>query len=87
MNVQSDHVATSRFGTILDSTQNSNNEFALLHKSLQPVSQRSLDEALQELKYDMHREMQGIIKEQNRLFAVAKVCFLYLFKSKVFVFN
>lgn len=44
-----------------------------LRGAIRPVSNQQLTEALQLLKYDIHREMQGILKEQIRQFAIAKV--------------
>ena len=45
-----------------------------LRQAVRPVSARDLEESLQLLKYDLHREMQDIIKEQIRQFSIAKVC-------------
>lgn len=44
-----------------------------LRKAVRPVSNQQLTEAMQMLKYDIHRELQGLIKEQTRQFAIAKV--------------
>lgn len=41
--------------------------------ALQPVTSQELQESLQILRYDMHKEVQGIVKEQIRQFALAKV--------------
>jgi WD40 repeat protein len=48
-------------------------EFAVLKQSLRPVTQRDLDEAIELLKYDIHQEVQEIIREQVRQFSIAKV--------------
>lgn len=42
------------------------------------VTSEQLEEALSMLRYDIHREVQQVIKEQIRQFAIAKVCRLYL---------
>ena len=53
---------------------------AALRQAVQPVTARDLEESLEMLKYDLHREMQDIIKEQIRQFSIAKVlCVLVFF--------
>ena len=49
-------------------------EFDSLRKSLQPVTHKELQDALLMLKFDIHKEVQSVILEQNRLFSLAKVC-------------
>jgi hypothetical protein len=44
-----------------------------LRSAIRPVSNQQLTEAIQLLKYDIHREMQGLMKEQIRQFSIAKV--------------
>ena len=44
-----------------------------LRSAIRPVSNQQLTEAMQLLKYDIHREMQGLLKEQIRQFSIAKV--------------
>ena len=41
-----------------------------------PVTSVELNEALQLVKYDMHREIQGLMKEQVRQFSIAQVCYV-----------
>ena len=41
-----------------------------------PVTSVELNEALQLVKYDMHREIQGLMKEQVRQFSIAQVCYI-----------
>mmetsp|Transcript_24379 Transcript_24379/g.35785 ORF Transcript_24379/g.35785 Transcript_24379/m.35785 type:complete len:654 (+) Transcript_24379:178-2139(+) len=43
-----------------------------IRKAIRPVSNQQLNEALELLKYDLHKEFQGIIREQVRQFAIAK---------------
>lgn len=49
--------------------------FAGLRQALKPVTVRDLDESLQLLRYDIHREVQDVVREQIRQFSIAKVCF------------
>ena len=51
---------------------------AALRQAVRPVTARDLEESLEMLKYDLHREMQDIIKEQIRQFSIAKVMVLFL---------
>lgn len=44
-----------------------------LRKAVKPVTNQQLNESLSLLKYDIHREVQGILKEQVRQFAIARV--------------
>lgn len=48
-------------------------EFADLRQAVKPVTSVELEEALELLKYDIHREVQDVIREQVRQFAMAKV--------------
>lgn len=50
-------------------------EISKMHS--QHVTSQELAESLQLLRYDMHREMQQIIREQVRQFAIAKVLLIY----------
>eukprot|EP01033_Poteriospumella_lacustris_P007165 gene7165-5157_t len=47
-------------------------EFASLREATRPVSQRELDEALDLLKYDIHQELQELMREQVRQFNISK---------------
>lgn len=47
-------------------------EFDSLRKTLRPVTSQELQDALQMLRYDVHREVQEIIKEQVRQFTLAR---------------
>jgi hypothetical protein len=51
--------------------------FDSVRQAVKPVTAQDLDEALMLLRYDLHREMQDIIREQIRQFSIAKVsaCF------------
>ena len=51
---------------------NSVDEFDSLRKSVKAVTSQEMNDALQMLKYDIHKEMQEIIKEQSRQFSIAK---------------
>lgn len=51
----------------------SRREFEELRHAMQPVSAKELEDALELLKYDIHMEMQEVIKEQVRQFVIAKV--------------
>lgn len=53
--------------------QQARDPHAALRQAVRPVTARDLEESLQMLKYDLHREMQDIIKEQIRQFSIAKV--------------
>ena len=44
-----------------------------LRRAMQPVTAQELQEALQLLKYDVHKEIQAVTREQVRQFAIAKV--------------
>jgi hypothetical protein len=44
-----------------------------LRKAIQPVSNQEFQEALHLLRYDVHKEIQAITREQVRQFAMAKV--------------
>jgi len=48
-------------------------EFDALRKAIQPVSNQEFQEALHLLRYDVHKEIQAITREQVRQFAMAKV--------------
>jgi len=48
-------------------------EFDALRKAIQPVSNQEFQEALHLLRYDVHKEIQAITREQVRQFAIAKV--------------
>jgi hypothetical protein len=51
-------------------------EFDDLRRALQPVTSQELQDALALLRYDVHKEIQAITREQVRQFAIAKVrCF------------
>ncbi|RYH30515.1 hypothetical protein EON65_04855 [archaeon] len=52
-------------------------EFGDLRQAVRPVSAKDLEEALEVLKYDIHNEVQEIIKEQVRQFVIAKVSTMY----------
>jgi hypothetical protein len=54
-------------------------EFDELRRAVRPVTSRELSEAMQMLKYDIHKEVQAVIKEQIRLFSEAKVVLFILF--------
>jgi hypothetical protein len=47
--------------------------FESVRQAVKPVTAQDLDEALMLLRYDLHREMQDIIREQVRQFSIAKV--------------
>lgn len=47
--------------------------FAGLRHALKPVTAKDLEESLQLLRYDIHREVQDVIREQIRQFSIAKV--------------
>lgn len=51
---------------------------SLLESDLQPVTHAELAEELQLLRYDIHQDLHGILREQVRQFAIAKV-WLFLF--------
>jgi len=48
-------------------------EFDALRRALQPVTSQELQDALHLLRYDVHKEIQAITREQVRQFAIAKV--------------
>jgi hypothetical protein len=50
-------------------------EFDELRRAVRPVTSRELNEALQMLKYDIHKEVQEIIKDQMRLFNDARASY------------
>eukprot|EP01038_Epipyxis_sp_PR26KG_P011097 gene11097-14892_t len=58
-----------------------NEEYSSLKRAIRPVTITELEEALQGLKYDIHREVQDIIKEQIRQFSIAKDDTAELIKS------
>lgn len=43
-----------------------------IRRAIHPVTRQELREELESLRYDIHREIQGIIKEQVRQFTIAK---------------
>lgn len=45
-----------------------------IRQAVQPVTSKELEDALDLLRYDIHMEMQEVIKEQVRQFVIAKVC-------------
>lgn len=47
--------------------------YAGLRQALKPVTAKDLEESLQLLRYDIHREVQDVIREQIRQFSIAKV--------------
>lgn len=47
--------------------------YPLVEQAVQPVSQRQLQEELQLLRYDLHKELQTVIREQRREIEFAKV--------------
>jgi hypothetical protein len=47
--------------------------FDSVRQAVKPVTAQDLDEALMLLRYDLHREMQDVIREQIRQFSIAKV--------------
>jgi hypothetical protein len=54
----------------------SSNSSTIVHDAqqlMQPVSSRMLQEQLQSLRYDMHRDMQTVIKEITRQFETQQV--------------
>ncbi len=48
-------------------------DFMDLKHAVKPVTSKELEESLELLRYDIHREVQDIIKEQVRQFTIAKV--------------
>lgn len=48
-------------------------ELSSLKQMLRPITRKELEDNLQLLRYDIHREVQDVIKEQIRQFAIAKV--------------
>lgn len=48
-------------------------EFAALKDSIRPVTHAELEEVIEMLKYDIHEEVQQIIREQVRQFSIARV--------------
>jgi hypothetical protein len=60
-------------------TANTNEDFQQLRQSLRPVTTKELEESLDMLKYDIHIEIQEIMHEQVRQFAIAKVKHLKLY--------
>jgi len=49
-----------------------NDEFGSLRNALKPVTTQDLADALALLRYDMHREVQEVVREQVRQFAISK---------------
>lgn len=47
-----------------------------VRQAVAPVTSRELEDSLALLKYDIHREVQDIIREQIRQFAIAKVGYI-----------
>lgn len=52
--------------------ENPNNVAEDVMKAIRPVTKQELLEELDSLRYDLHREIQAIIKEQVRQFSIAK---------------
>lgn len=48
-------------------------DFDELRQSIRPVTAKDMEDALESLRYDIHMEMQDVIKEQVRQFIIAKV--------------
>lgn len=48
-------------------------EFSSLREAVRPVSHKELEEALELLKYDIHQELQEVMREQVRQFTISKV--------------
>ena len=44
-----------------------------IRQQLRPVTHQQLTESLQLIQYDVHREVQSVIREQVRQFSIAKV--------------
>jgi hypothetical protein len=54
-------------------------DFSSLRNAVRPVTAKELEEALELLKYDIHREIQEVIREQVRQFSIAKVNCKFVF--------
>ena len=61
-------------------------DFSSLRQAIKPVTTKELEESLEVLKYEIHREVQEIIHEQVRQFNIAKVYYL-LFDLLVYFFH
>lgn len=48
-------------------------DFTSLREAVRPVTHRELEDAIELLKYDIHQEVQEIVREQVRQFSIAKV--------------
>lgn len=48
-------------------------EYAALREAVRPVTNKELNDSLEMLKYDIHLEVQDLIREQVRQFAIARV--------------
>lgn len=53
-------------------------EFESIKAAIRPVSSQELENALDLLKYDIHKDVQTIIKEQIRQFDISRVSTFYL---------
>ena len=49
--------------------------YTALRQAVQPVTARDLEEALDLLRYDVHKEVQAVIREQVRQFSISKVSY------------
>lgn len=58
-------------------TESDLEEFNDLKQAVRPVTRIELEESLELLRYDIHREVQEIIKEQVRQFSIARVSIPY----------
>jgi hypothetical protein len=58
-----------------------NNKFDNLRNAVKPVTSQELNDSLAMLKYDIHREIQDIIREQARQFSMAKLDTLTLIEK------
>lgn len=58
-------------------------EFSALREAVRPVTHKELEESMELLKYDIHQELQEVMREQVRQFTIAKVwlLLLYLFSN------
>jgi flagellar capping protein FliD len=62
----------------VDESAGNEEDFSSLRNAPRPVNTKDLEEALELLKYDIHREIQEVIREQVRQFSIAKVnCVIY----------
>lgn len=67
------HTTTSHnINNINNNNNNNTDEFGSLRSALKPVTTQELTEALALLRYDVHREVQEVVREQVRQFAISK---------------